>query len=178
MSIKKNVVDFLKSNPTATHKDCSDAGLKVSESHFSRIRKSYQKSDQKNKRVMAKVPEKRTYNRIDYTLVDQFLCQNPNGSHSQFKKEYPDFEISDAGFYGRRRNGNSGNENSSPAKAVLNRPSLYMTLWSYPTEKLNSETQEAINNLVETLNKSRRTNWQIIELKNPAVVEIREISRR
>jgi len=168
-NIKKQVLDFLKDNPTATHKICLEAGLKVSESHFSRIRKSGRKMP----RVAERVSGKRGYKKIDYTLVDQFLSQNSNGTFAQFKQEHPDFTISDAGFYGRRRENNGGS-----SQTRTNRPGLYMTLWSYDAEKLNDQARTVLTDLIETMNKSRRTNWQFIELKTPAVVEIRELSKR
>lgn len=168
-NIKKQVLDFLKGNPTATHKMCLEAGLKVSESHFSRIRKSSHKTPKVTERAQGK----RGYKKIDYTLVDQFLSINSNGTYAQFKQEHPDFKISDAGFYGRRRDNNGG-----PSQIRVNRPGLYMTLWSFPIEKLNEQALTVLTDLIDTMNKSRRTNWQLIELKTPAVVEIRELSKR
>jgi len=176
MEIKQKVFKFLDGNATATHKQCLDAGIKVSESHFSCIRKVYQKGQD----AMVKPPEKpkkgkRPYNKVDYTVVDDFITRNPEGTYAQFREEFPLAIISDAAFY-IRRGGTKGTD-ARPRTGA----SLYMTIWSYPVDKLDcvcGQARKVLGEFIDAMNKARKTNWQMIELKSPAVIEVRETTRR
>lgn len=55
---------------------------------------------------------------------------------------------------------------------------VYSRIWSRPTDTMSKETREAITDLVTELNRSGRTNWQIIELITPPEIEIREITKQ
>jgi hypothetical protein len=104
--------------------------------------------------------------------VDDFLTRNPGGSYSQFKEEFPKFKISDVMFYNRREGG---------SVSKVPRQSLYMTVWSYPVDKMDCECGQArkvLSDFIDAMNKTRKTNWQVIELKSPAVLEVRETTRR
>ena len=183
MDIKQKVFKFLEGNAAASHKQCLDAGIKVSESHFSRIRKVYTKGLGAAIQAALVKPEKphqnkkgkRPYNKVDYTVVDDFITRNPEGTYSQFKEEFPSAIISDAAFYIRR--GSPKGTDTRPRTGA----SLYMTIWSYPVDKMGCECGQArkvLGEFIDAMNRARKTNWQMIELKSPSVIEVRETTRR
>jgi hypothetical protein len=189
MEIKQKVFKFLEGNATATHKQCLDAGIKVSESHFSRIRKVYTKglgeaiqaalvkpeNQGKKEKPAQNKKGKRPYNKVDYSIVDDFIARNPEGTYSQFMEDYPLAVVSDATFYIRR--GSSKGADARPRTGA----SLYMTIWSCPVDQLACECGQArkvLSDFIDAMNRARKTNWQMIELKSPAVIEVRETTKR
>jgi hypothetical protein len=84
---------------------------------------------------------------------------------------------SDAYYYFRRREIHGLKESGKRTYHRTNN-TLYHTVWSFPVEKLETtKPLELLSNFIDTINTMKRGRFQITELKQPAVLEIRESSR-
>jgi hypothetical protein len=52
-----------------------------------------------------------------------------------------------------------------------------MKIWSYPSDKIGVQAKEVLDDFIATLNQTKRARFEVIELKSPAVLEVREISK-
>ena len=109
-----------------------------------------------------------TYNQKKF--LEEFIRKNPTATWENFNA-LGKVKISDACFYSYRRRfigqtSGTGRRSSTP---------LYMTVWQYPSDKVDEEAKKMLRDLIENLNK--RANWQLIELKDPAMLELREKSK-
>ena len=104
--------------------------------------------------------------------LKQHIESNPGDTFQEFSNKYRGTKVSDAYYYMLRRqiHGSTGPRNA-------NRKSLYLTVWSRPMEKVTDVAKNVLNDFVDTLNKTKRVRFQVIEIKDPAVLEVREISR-
>jgi hypothetical protein len=114
---------------------------------------------------------------IDYTLLDQLFKESPDMTYSMFMEKHPHFKISDAMFYGRRKLIITG-KGYTKTKRTYTRStnSLYMTVWSKPVESLGT-VQDVLKDFIETINTTQKLRWELVELKSPACLEIRQRTR-
>jgi len=114
-------------------------------------------------------------NEEEKAIIKTYVEKNPTGTFTSFKDAVGGKVIcSDTHFYQMRRKILG---NTSAASPKVPRTPLYMTVWSYPTEQFTSETKKVLNDFIQSLNGMRRARFQMIELKDPAIVEIRETSK-
>jgi hypothetical protein len=52
---------------------------------------------------------------------------------------------------------------------------LYMKVFTHPTKGLSKETKEVLRSFLEALNKTNRTNMELVEYVDPSEIEIREV---
>jgi len=108
-------------------------------------------------------------------ILEDYIEKNPNASWTQFNKE-SSVRVSDAYYYTlRRKMFGSSVKNGSGRRSPT---PLYLTVWQYPTEHLDTHARTMLQNLVESLNGAKRVRWQLVELKDPPVFELRERSGR
>ena len=110
----------------------------------------------------------------------EYIKHNPEDTYKDFLGKCKSISISDAYYYMRRREiHGTTNPPRTPRgpRGPRGSKSLYMKVWSYPSDKVNPPTKDVLNNFIETLNGTRRAHFELIELKDPAVVEVREITR-
>jgi hypothetical protein len=62
----------------------------------------------------------------------------------------------------------------SEKSVFVKTPGLYKTLWSCPAVNINESGRDSLKDFVETLNSKKQMRLEFIELKWPAVLEIRE----
>jgi hypothetical protein len=126
------------------------------------------------------LPSKGTNKGIDYTIIDNLFKETPELTFMKFKAMHPNFTISDAMFYNRRRLIVTGQKYSKPGTEkrsyTRSNNALYMTVWSKPVESLGT-AQDVLNDLIQTINNSQKLHWELIELKNPPCLEIRQKTR-
>lgn len=111
----------------------------------------------------------RGYHKIDYLLIDQFIKQNPTAKYKAFKTAHPRIAISDFTFSTRRK------KLLGVASEKSDKPRLYMRIWT--TDSSNPKTVSAIRSLIAALNKSGRTHLEMVELANPELIEVREVTK-
>ena len=113
--------------------------------------------------------------------LHEFIKKNPEATWREFSQECKSVKISDAYYYMTRRDihGNTNPRGRSVKGETKRRSSspLYMTVWQYPTENLGADARAMLQNLVESFNNQKHSCWQLIELKDPAMLELRERSR-
>lgn len=117
--------------------------------------------------------------------MKKYIEANPEATYTQFQKDLGSkIKCSDAHYYTIKR---SVFGPSRPAPRAYNRnpdaiprktATLYLTLWSYPAEKVSPETKEVLQDFINTINGVRKSRFTLIEMKDPAVVEIRETHSR
>jgi hypothetical protein len=114
-------------------------------------------------------------------ILRDFIKKNPEATWKEFCAACKSFKISDAYYYMTRRDihGNLNPRTRNVEGETKRRASspLYLTVWSHPADKLGDETRAVLQDLVESLNGHKHTRWQLVELKNPAILELRERSR-
>jgi len=117
--------------------------------------------------------------------LKDYIKNNPSKTYSEFRKDL-NVQISDAYYYYVRRDIHGKSKSPKASKQKTEKifrsysrhiSPLYMTIWTYPTEKTTPQTIEVLKNLIDSLNKIKRTRWDIVELKDPSVIEIRERSK-
>ena len=126
---------------------------------------------------MSNPHQKRLTNEQRKTLRD-YIKKNPASTWKEFCTACKSVKISDAFYYMTRReiHGKSRNRGEDETRRRSASP-LYLTVWQYPTEKLGTESRAMLLNLLESFNSQKHTHWQLVELKDPAVLELRERSR-
>jgi hypothetical protein len=133
-------------------------------------------------------PRNNNHLTIDQTkLMMDYINKHPTATWSQYMAETnKKAACSDAYYYMRRREVHglsrpapvpSKNPVTGRRSYVRSNSGLYHTIWSYPTEKLNQEARDVLNDFVTHLNNMKRARFEIIELKIPPVIEVRETSR-
>jgi hypothetical protein len=111
----------------------------------------------------------RGYHRIDYSLIDEFIRQNPAAKYKAFKTIYPKIAISDFTYSIRRRKLLGASSEKS------DKPRLYMRMWT--RENNDPKVTDAIRDLIAALNKSGRAHLEMVELANPSLIEVREVAK-
>jgi hypothetical protein len=108
-----------------------------------------------------------------------YVKDNPTDTYQQFQQKCKSVNVSDAYYYMRRRevNGSSRSPRVPGTKGPSSRSPLYMKIWSYPSDKIGVQAKEVLDDFIATLNQTKRARFEVIELKSPAVLEVREISK-
>jgi hypothetical protein len=86
---------------------------------------------------------------------------------------------SDAFYYSKRRE-EHGPSRSNGEKRSYHRSNstIYNTVWSHPVDKIDgTKPVNLLISFIEALNGMKRARFQVIELKQPAVIEVRESHR-
>lgn len=114
-------------------------------------------------------------------ILKAYIKSNPDSTFAQFEKDIKGkVKCSDSYYYyvkrdvsGPSKRAYTRRDPNAPTTKASKSP-VYMTIWSYPTEDFNDGARKILKDFVETLNASRRSRFQIIEMKDPSIVEIRE----
>ena len=110
-------------------------------------------------------------------IIKNYINRNLDGTYTSFKLEIGDrVNCSDTRFYQIRREILGGKGIKSTKRGRHSRTPLYMTLWSCPAEECSEETKKVLSDFIQNLNNIRNARFQIVELKEPNVIEIREMS--
>lgn len=114
-------------------------------------------------------------------LLKAYIKNNPDSTYSKFVNDIRGkVKCSDAHYYSVKRE--LGVVSSRPytkssgektPRTSFKSP-LYMTIWSSPIEKCPEAARRVLEDFVATMNGLRRSRFEVIEMKNPAVIEIRE----
>jgi len=164
----KQVDEFVKTqkNPTYSIFKTAHPKSKVSRTSFGR-RKNFLQTGKKRDQSRRHLKGPAGYHRIDYTVVDKFIRQQPDALYQDFKAKNRSFNIC-LGTFNVRRKKILGQSVS------LDKPQLYMRLWS---GKCSDETIKVIRSIITVLNKTGRARIEAIELSNPSILEIREAGK-
>jgi hypothetical protein len=115
-------------------------------------------------------------------FIFKYLSTDPTKTYIDFKKDFPNSDMSSCVFYSRKHNVKKrlgSTEKRLYSKRKSN--SMYLTIWQYPLESFNNKERDiiknTIKNFINTISESGRVSWQIVELLNPSVLELREISK-
>lgn len=110
-------------------------------------------------------------------ILHDFIKKNPNATWKDYaaamKSVKGSHVVSDAYYYTARREQHGSNDPRAKRKSSP----LYLTVWQYSTDRLGNESRVMLQDLVEHLNGQKRTRWELVELKTPAVLELRERSK-
>ena len=169
---------YIKAHPKLPYTTFKKAHPKSGITSSSYCRRRKKLLSQKYYGKSEKTPKKIDYRGIDYTLLDQLFKDVPDMTYSMFMEKYPQFKISDAMFYNRRKKVVTGEGYKSKTKRAYTKTvnALYMTVWSKPLDSLGT-AQEILKDLIETINNTQKLRWELVELNNPASLEIRQRTR-
>lgn len=179
MSKRQAVDDFLEKNPQGTYKEFVDSYPDgISSSFFGKTRNKFLK-----RKTLNKPSESKHRRKIDYTEIDAFIRENPTASFREFHRKIQiphkdsSTHIVSQIFYARRIQITGSTKTTTTSDQIRRRQLIYMSIWSYDTSKMTNETRAALESLVGAINKDRKlNNWQLIELKSPAIMELRQVS--
>lgn len=115
-------------------------------------------------------------------LLKAYVKNNPNSTYSKFVIDIRGkVKCSDAHYYSVKRelgivSSRPYTKKSSGERIPRNsfKSPLYMTIWSYPVEKCPEVARKVLEDFVGTMNGLRRSRFEVVEMKNPAVIEVRE----
>lgn len=111
-------------------------------------------------------------------LLKDYVKKNPSNSYSQFREALGNrVKCSDAHYYFERRAANGGSSTGVRRYGKIS-STIYKTVWTYPAEKVSPVTREILKDFLEKFNMDYRANYSLIEMKEPAVIEVREAQRR
>jgi hypothetical protein len=158
------MIAYIKAHPTAPYsKFIKDTGFQISNpSYFTARTKLF-----KTKSSKSKTPKTSRFTKLE--KLKEFIKDNPDATYSDFQKECPSLKVSKYAYtyhcrklFGPRR--------IKPGRGGR----IYKTLWSRPTQKMTKQTKVILSEIVKLLNEGGRTRWQLVEIKNPQLIEIRE----
>jgi len=112
---------------------------------------------------------------INYTLIDKLIKENPKLTYDAFKKDHPNFVISDAMFYNRRRKIN-GIPVGSSVDTHKGSAKLYMQVALIGGD-ITSASMGMLNTVLSAINKAYNHRLEIISLSSPNQIEIRECKK-
>lgn len=108
--------------------------------------------------------------------LETYIKSHPDATFSVFVKDIGGkVKCSDAHYYFKRRE--LLGPSNSPHARRNGRATLYKTVWSYPSIKVSPGAKEVIKDLIEKLNLDHRGHFTLIEMKDPAVIELRDSHR-
>lgn len=114
----------------------------------------------------------------DGQAIKAFIRKNPEITATEFLKKgkWPNIPKSVFRYY---RDQVRNETDSIPVRRSYRRSpqKIYTTLWSESVKSLGKEGTKAVKQLVEELNRDKVINWEVVELIDPAVLEIREITK-
>lgn len=129
-------------------------------------------------------------NKYPKNLVPDFLDKNPEGTYRQFKEETGSQMVSSNFSWLRKayfkRKNKKETKVTPTSKVTVEKRSyvrkkslmkVYERIASYSTENMSKETKDFFKEFINDLNRSGRTNWELIELLNPPEIEIREVTK-
>jgi hypothetical protein len=115
-------------------------------------------------------------------LLKAYIKNNPDSTYTRFVNDIKGkVKCSDAHYYSVKRELGIVSTKRSYVKSSgekIPRSSfkspLYMTVWSCPIEKCPETARKVLEDFISTMNGLRRSRFEVIEMKNPAVIEVRE----
>jgi len=116
--------------------------------------------------------------KINYTLVDNFLKAKPKGTLKEFRKKHPKFKISSTMFYTHRRSRDLSLGNRDMVKKYKRnngRKGIYMPIFSTPSENIPLVTKQILKQFIEALNNNKQTKMEVVEYSDPKKLEVREV---
>ena len=126
-------------------------------------------------------------------IVTNYLDKHPAATFTDFEADVhsgmtsSNFNLirkkyrAEKGLFPLRTAANLKNPKCEEKRSYFRRKSflkVYSRIWARSTVDMPKDTREAITDLVTELNRSGRTNWQIIELTIPPEIEIRELTKQ
>lgn len=125
-------------------------------------------------------------NKKEYLRVAKILYDNPNAIHSHLIKQKL-VKICDANFYQFRKkfneilgrktdNAKSSVEGSKPVQRK--KASLYSVLYEKPAKGFDGKSKELLEDFIETINRERLANLELVEVIRPNhVLEVRSFTK-
>jgi hypothetical protein len=130
--------------------------------------------------------------RYDPRLVRDFIDKYPDGTYTEFalktgskmvpsnftyiRRKYRDEK---AGLVPKKVNTNPEHNKNEKRSYTRRTPlKIYSQVYFTSVEKLLQDPKAVLVDLVSTLNRTGRTNWEVIELTAPHNIEIREVTKR
>lgn len=114
----------------------------------------------------------------DGNAIMDFIRKNPEMTAAEFLKKgkWPKTPKSVFRYY---RDKVRKESDFIPSKRPYRRSpqKIYTTLWSKPMKELGPEGAKAVKQLIDELNQDKVLNWEVVEMADPAVLEIREITK-
>ena len=177
---KKLTEEWIKAHPTASHgeymaemKDtapCSDCH------YYTERRRITGRAVSRPPRPEKKNPPRERFGEKSRKILINYIKNHPEATHGDYMddlgKKAP---CSDVTYYSWRQkiNGSNGTVKRS---YVRSSHSLYNTVWTCPVENLD-DPRAVLTDFIEKLNGMKRAHMEIVELKTPAILEVRETSR-
>lgn len=126
--------------------------------------------------------------KYDPKLVRDFLDKNPEGTYNEFAIK-TGCKMVPSNFNYLRKRYFAEKSGKLPAKEAPGKPgkrpysrrnplSIYSQVYITPVESLLKDPKAVLADLISVLNKSGRTNWELVEMANPNNLEIRELTKR
>jgi len=116
-------------------------------------------------------------------FVYKYLATDSTKGYKDLKRDFPQTTMLSSTFGSRKRRFILHHEPDKITRTYSKRKnnSLCLTIWEYSLISFSDENKSIIKNaiksLVDTINGLGRVNWQMVELMNPQILELREISK-
>lgn len=112
----------------------------------------------------------------DGEAIKKFIRENPDVTASEFVKK-PKWNKVPNSVFRYYRDQVRGEKGAQPRSYRRSPQRIYTTLWSKSLTELGGDGKRAVKELVKNLNQDKVINWEIVEIADPAVLEIREIAK-
>ena len=174
---------YIRQHPKGTYNDLKNElpKVKISDTSFYQRRKKITAGEVPQEATPQETPPKTPGKRggsshhINYTLIDKLIKETPKLTYDAFKKDHPDFVISDAMFYNRRRKIN-GIPVGSSVDTHKGSAKLYMQVALIGGD-ITSSSRDMLNTVLSAINKAYNHRFEIISLSSPNQIEIRECKK-
>lgn len=109
-------------------------------------------------------------------FLKDYIQKNPTNTYTQFVIDIKGkVKCSDAHYYMIKRNLLGMPSSRAQARPrTASRSPLYMTVWSIPSNKCPEVARVVLEDFISTMNGLRRSRFEVIEMKSPAIIEVRE----
>ncbi len=191
------VYRYLEQNPDATHSDYKRdfPNTKLTQQRFSGRKYTYRnklKGRDRNSAtstgsLISPSAADEAIKKLKYedsnAFINEYLKIDPDRTLANLKVDFPQSKMKSGTFYSRKHHFKNGTLIPSTARPYAKRKnnSLYMTIWERSLEDMDVKerkiTRDVITDFVESVSNTGRVNWQIVELVNPSVLELREIAK-
>jgi hypothetical protein len=114
----------------------------------------------------------------DWGKAREWMKENPLASWLEFKKVYPSFPYSDSAYYAMRRSMNDPSLYDGLHRTKSRGPHIYQILGQLDKDLIEKSTPlDAMNRLMEIIEKDGKSGIELVELAQPRVIEVRRFTR-
>lgn len=114
----------------------------------------------------------------DWAKVEDWMKSNAHATYQEFKAVYPKYPYTDSAYYAMRRKVNDPSLYNDSYRPKSHKSTLYKIMGTLDRDAVEKASpMDAMKMLLEIIERHTAVGVQIVELKDPPSIEIRQFTR-